>query len=613
VFGASGYHSGLFAFEATRMINHNNSYVPLARKYRPATFAELSGQDSTAAALANAIKLGREPHAVIFSGVRGIGKTTSARLYAKALNCDVALSPEPCNQCESCLAISRGTHEDVMEIDGASNTSVDDVRALRETVAYVTQRSRFKVYIIDEVHMLSQSAFNALLKTLEEPPAHVVFIFATTELQKIPQTIMSRCQLFHLQRLTLATIRERIVHILKSENIPYEEKAVATIAREGHGSMRDALTLLDHVIAIGAGRVTVEALGKIVAQVSSTHYLTLLDALAQRQAATIIQTFDALEESGVDMRDSAEKLAALARHAFILRDVGTESVDFKSLGFDDEEMRQLDAIGRKAGPADLNRIFRTIAKARTELDGSALDRYVLENYCLEWCFDPGITFQFAAPRMGANQTAASATSAPPAPNPVNSPKSMAAIREQLSTPVKAQNQAPAQTQVQVQTSTVIPSQTMLPVPTAEPTSKSLPPSWRECVETWKKLKPLQAKRLEDAHPIKYSAKLIELVVPTDSFLSAMLLKPEEQKKLKDTFQDMFGFEGQILVSAKKPSTGAEPNHDAESSLPDTVASIQKRENDQRRESFIQDAQNHPITQDTMKLFNATIESIEMNS
>ena len=194
------------------MIHSSNSYIPLARKYRPATFSELAGQDATATALANAIRLGREPHAVIFSGVRGIGKTTSARLYAKALNCDTALSPEPCNHCESCLAITAGNHEDVMEIDGASNTSVDDVRALRETVSYVPQRSRFKVYIIDEVHMLSQSAFNALLKTLEEPPAHVVFIFATTELQKIPQTIMSRCQLFHLQRMGLNTIRERIIH-----------------------------------------------------------------------------------------------------------------------------------------------------------------------------------------------------------------------------------------------------------------------------------------------------------------------------------------------------------------------------------------------------------------
>jgi DNA polymerase-3 subunit gamma/tau len=580
------------------MIHSSNSYIPLARKYRPATFSELAGQDATATALANAIKLGREPHAVIFSGVRGIGKTTSARLYAKALNCDVAMSPEPCNQCESCLAITRGTHEDVMEIDGASNTSVDDVRALRETVAYVALRSRFKVYIIDEVHMLSQSAFNALLKTLEEPPAHVVFIFATTELQKIPQTIMSRCQLFHLQRLGLATIRERMIEILNSEKIPYEEKAVATIAREGHGSMRDALTLLDHVIAIGAGQVSIEALSKIVSHVSSTHFLTLLEALVQRQANTIIQTFDVLEESGIDMSDVAEKLAGLARHGFILRDVGANSIDFKALGFDDEEVRQLDAIGRKSGPADLNRIFRTMTKARIELDGSALDRYVLENFCLEWCFDPGIAFQFAAPQNRPNSAHLSAssssikpsTSSPLQTNPAAATQTnMATIKSQLSSPASV---------------TVVPTQ---------PPQKTLPATWRECVEIWKKLKPLQAKRLEDAHPIQYTTKIIELVVPTESYLSAMLLKPEEQKKLKDAFLDMFGFEGQIVVNPKKAGASAQPHLDAEPVLPDSVASIQKRENDKWRESLMREALNHPITQDTMKLFNATIESIETNS
>ena len=592
------------------MTNSSSSYLPLARKYRPATFSELAGQDSTAMALANAIRLGREPHAVIFSGVRGIGKTTSARLYAKALNCDVSVSPEPCNHCESCIAITRGLHEDVMEIDGASNTSVDDVRALRETVSYVAQRSRFKVYIIDEVHMLSQNAFNALLKTLEEPPAHVVFIFATTELQKIPQTIMSRCQLFHLQRLSLTTIRERMIHILKSENIPFDDKAVATIAREGHGSMRDALTLLDHVIAVGAGQVTIEALSKIVSHVSSTHFLTLLDALVQRNAASIIQTLDALEESGIDMRDASEKLASLARHAFILRDIGTESMDFKALGFDDEETRQLGAIGSRAGAADLNRIFRTIAKARTELDGSTLDRYVIENYCLEWCFDPGITFQFAAPRSGTSQTTMPPPAIAPSAAAHTAPtKTMVNIKEQLQA-------KPLSTPPPVNTAPVIPTASAEPIPSAsvtEPAIKTLPPTWRECVEAWKKLKPLQAKRLEDAHPVNYSPKMIDLVVPTDSFLSAMLLKPEEQKKLKDAFQDMFGFEGQILVSAKKTGASAQANQDTAQALPDTVASIQKRENEERREKLIQDAQNHPVTQDTIKLFNATIESIEMNS
>jgi DNA polymerase-3 subunit gamma/tau len=585
------------------------SYLPLARKYRPATFAELVGQDATSIALANAIKLGREPHAVIFSGVRGVGKTTSARLYAKALNCEVNKSAEPCNGCESCDAINRGVHEDVMEIDGASNTGVDDVRALRETVAYVPQRSRFKVYIIDEVHMLSQSAFNALLKTLEEPPPHVVFIFATTELQKIPQTIMSRCQLFHLQRLGLSTIRDRLAHILDAEKIPYEEKAIAAIAREGHGSMRDALTLLDHVIAVGSGNVSAAALGKIITHISSTHFLTLLEALVKRDARSIIATLDILEESGIDLRDGAESLATITRHAMILRDVSADLLDLKTLGLDDEEARKLREIGKSAGASDLNRVFRTIVKARTELDGSSLDRFILENYCLEWCMDPGISFDFSAPvrpsaaSRPASQPAISAAPATAAAPPASPPTQMASAN---STPATAQNQAKSIAQIKDQLQ-------QKPGATASG-ARELPPTWRECVDAWKKLNPLQAKRLEDVHPVQYGPSLIELVVPTESYFSAMLLKPEELAKTKDTFRDIFGFTGNLVVTAKKQAAvAATPNEEQAAQLPDTVGSIQKREKEQRQDALIQDAKSHPVTQEAIKLFTASIESINPRS
>lgn len=595
----------------------SKSYIPLARKYRPATFSELVGQDATAMALGNAIKLGREPHAVIFSGVRGIGKTTSARLYAKALNCDKALSPEPCNQCESCQAIAQGIHEDVIEIDGASNTGVDDVRALRETITYVPQRSRFKVYIIDEVHMLSQSAFNALLKTLEEPPAHVVFIFATTELHKIPQTIMSRCQTFHLQRLNLTTIRDRIRCILESENIPFDDKAVVAIAREGHGSMRDALTLLDHVIAFGEGNVTVAALEKIISHVSSTNFLALLEALVTRSPEKVISILDEMEQSGVSMQDVAEKTAAVARHGFVARDVGSDHVDFRALGLDDEETRRLNEIARKAGPADLNRIFRTLAKSRSELDGSVLDRYIIENYCLEWCLDPGILLH------------ASVQSAPGSKNPTSQPasaaKTMANIRESLQVKPVTTPQSQAAEITGVQTAIAKEAQAKIETTGAvqvkseadssqttalEAATKTMPATWRELVEIWKKHKPLQAKRLEDVHPVTYSANKIELVIPSESFLSAALLKPDEQKKLKDAFNELFGFNGTISFTGKKGAVASDP--EKQPVLPETLAVIQQRESAEKRDKIATNAQNNPITQDALNLFNATIESIEVN-
>lgn len=600
----------------------DSNYLPLARKYRPTTFNELCGQGPTTAALANAIQMGREPHAVIFSGVRGVGKTTSARLYAKALNCSQRVGAEPCNNCESCLAINLGNHEDVMEIDGASNTSVDDIRDLRETVSYVSQRSRFKVYIIDEVHMLSQSAFNALLKTLEEPPSHVVFVFATTELQKIPQTIMSRCQVFHLQKLSLQTIRERLTQILITENIAHEEKAVIAVAREGHGSMRDALTLLDHAIAVGDGKVTASALERIISHVSSSSYLKLLDSLVSRNPHQVIECLNKMEDAGLGMKDIAEKTAAMARHAFIVRDVGTETIDFKSIGFDDDECRDLKEVALKAGPADLNRIFRTLAKSSLDLDGSEIDRYVLENYCLEWCLDPGILMTRSAvtnrsSEMLTNSDRAEVRAATQQSESSASKLTVAEIRESLgsktptasppaSEPLKSINTKPAQTETSSR-DTVRENSSKKTEPLSKATT--LPSTWRECVDAWKKHNPLQAKKLEDVHPKAYSPQLIELIVPSDSFLSATLLKADEQKKLKQTFFDLFGYSGSIIFRPKQTETASE--HSV-TPLPESVSSIQTRENMARRDQVTHNAQNNPITQDAIKLFNATIESVEIS-
>lgn len=590
-----------------------SSYLPLARKYRPKTFTELCGQGPTATALANAISLGREPHAIIFSGVRGVGKTTSARLYAKALNCTQRVAAEPCNQCESCSAITNGNHEDVIEIDGASNTSVDDVRALRETISYVPRRSKFKVYIIDEVHMLSQSAFNALLKTLEEPPAHVIFVFATTEMQKIPETILSRCQVFHLQKLSLQVIRKRLLEILESEAINCEEKALVAIAREGRGSMRDALTLLDHVIAVGGGVVSVAALETIISNVSSTKFLNLLEALITRNPASVIECFDQFEEAGIPMKDVAEKTAGITRHAFIVRDVGTDSLDFKALGLDDEETRLLKDIALRAAPTDLNRIFRTLTKACLDLDGSEIDRYILENYSLEWCLDPGIivsSSQLSQPPS--KQVSTNVQSLPHTENQnaalSRSKISVASIRESLNSKT-VETSVSESTKVEQEPAPSVDNKEA-PI---EPLNavRILPRSWRECVDMWKKHNPLQAKKLEDVHPKTYSDQLIELVVPADSFLSATLLKPEEQKKLRESFVELFGYSGPIIF---KPKSNTKSDEIApEGALPENLTTIQQRETSARREKASDDARNNPITQDALKLFNATIESVELHS
>ena len=218
------------------------SYLVLARKYRPQSFEDLVGQEHVSQTLGNAIKTGRVHHAFLFTGARGVGKTSAARIFAKALNCEQGLTPQPCNVCQSCLEISSGQGLDVFEIDGASNTGVDDVRDLRENIRYLPSRSRYKIFIIDEVHMLSINAFNALLKTLEEPPAHAKFIFATTEPHKIPITILSRCQRFDFRKISLPLIVGRLKEIAASENINVSERSLGLVARRGEGSMRDALS-----------------------------------------------------------------------------------------------------------------------------------------------------------------------------------------------------------------------------------------------------------------------------------------------------------------------------------------------------------------------------------
>ncbi|NRA69131.1 MAG: DNA polymerase III subunit gamma/tau [Pseudobacteriovorax sp.] len=365
------------------------SYQSLARKYRPTKFADMVGQESVTEALENAIRLGREPQSVVFSGVRGVGKTTTARLYAKALNCEVEGITDPCNACASCLAINEGVHEDVLEIDGASHTGVEDIRSLQETLSYVPQRSRYKVYIIDEVHMLSNSAFNALLKSIEEPPAHVVFIFATTELQKVPDTIISRCQTFHLRHISLESIVSRIETILDHENVTYESHALAIVAQQGRGSLRDSLTFLDQVIALGQGSVTSETVGSIVNAASTETYIAFIEKLIEKDAAVLVDIIASWVAQGVSLKSTVTNLAKYTRHGFVIKSLGAKALDAKLLGLSPNELDMLTKLSEKAATLNLNQIFRLLLQTVDDLDDSELDQFILENMAFEWCLDPG--------------------------------------------------------------------------------------------------------------------------------------------------------------------------------------------------------------------------------
>ncbi len=295
------------------------SYQVLARKYRPQSFEEVIGQEHITRTLKNAVGSQRVAHGFLFSGMRGVGKTTLARILAKALNCEQGPTPSPCNRCGNCREITEGCSVDVLEIDGASNTSVDDIRELRQNVLYAPASARYKIYIIDEVHMLSKSAFNALLKTLEEPPPHVIFVFATTEQHKIPFTIQSRCQCFHFRRISLQQISGQLLNIAEQEGFSLDPESAHLIARASEGSMRDAQSLLDQTLSFCGDDITIAdarlVLGVIDQEVldESTH------ALVEQDAERILNVVDKLHTLGVDLVEFCKELQFHLRNLLMIK------------------------------------------------------------------------------------------------------------------------------------------------------------------------------------------------------------------------------------------------------------------------------------------------------
>ena len=285
------------------------SYLVLARKWRPRRFAELVGQEHVVRALSNALDSGRVHHAMLFTGTRGVGKTTIARIFAKSLNCEQGTGADPCGECETCLAIDAGRYIDLLEIDAASNTGVDNVRDLIDNAQYMPSRGRYKVYLIDEVHMLSKPAFNALLKTLEEPPEHVKFLLATTDPQKLPVTVLSRCLQFNLKRLDLCQIEGQITKILGAEEIPAEQGAVRQLAKAADGSLRDGLSLLDQAIAYTGGKLDDAGVAAMLGTVDRTRVGALLDALAQGDGERLLAEVETLAGFSPDWGSVLDALA----------------------------------------------------------------------------------------------------------------------------------------------------------------------------------------------------------------------------------------------------------------------------------------------------------------
>ncbi|MFO0616766.1 MAG: DNA polymerase III subunit gamma/tau [Polyangiaceae bacterium] len=359
------------------------SYVVLARKWRPQSFDDLVGQEHIATTLANAIAQNRVAHAFLFTGVRGVGKTTSARILAKALNCEKGPTAKPCLTCSACVEITEGRDMDVQEIDGATYNGVDDIRELQEKLPYRPARDRYKIFIVDEVHMLSKPAWNAFLKTLEEPPPHVKFIFATTEVDKVLVTILSRCQRYDFRLISAARIAARLRHVLDVEKIAADDEALAILAREAAGSMRDAMSLLDQVIAWagpsgegeGGAKLTREGVSKVLGVVGREELHALASALVEADAARALRSVDDLARQGYDMVHLAKDLLHHLRNLVVARVASTDDV---LLEVPDAERAALRELASKASPEDLCRLHQGLSKAFDDFAESPDPRAGLE-------------------------------------------------------------------------------------------------------------------------------------------------------------------------------------------------------------------------------------------
>ena len=338
------------------------SYQVLARKWRPQAFSDVVGQEHVLTALANGLSLGRIHHAYLFSGTRGVGKTTIARLLAKGLNCETGITATPCGVCDNCREIEQGRFVDLIEIDAASRTKVEDTRDLLDNVQYAPARGRFKVYLIDEVHMLSRHSFNALLKTLEEPPAHVKFLLATTDPQKLPVTILSRCLQFHLKALDVDQIRQQLEYVLEQENIPAELRALQLLSRAADGSMRDALSLTDQAIASGEGQVTTASVAAMLGTLDDDQPLALIEALAAADGQQTMSLLQQAASRGVEWEALlVEMLRLLHRIAMIQLLPTALSEEYAGV-----ELR-LRELARVVPPADVQLYYQTILMGRKEL------------------------------------------------------------------------------------------------------------------------------------------------------------------------------------------------------------------------------------------------------
>ncbi len=575
------------------------SYLVLARKYRPQTFEEVVGQNPITQALQNAITTKRVAHAYLFAGPRGVGKTSVARILAKALNCAQGPTAHPCNDCPSCREIREGNSIDVMEIDGASNRGIDEIRELRENVKYLPAHNPYKVYIIDEVHMLTDQAFNALLKTLEEPPSHVIFVFATTEPHKIPLTILSRCQRYNFRRIPLEALIGHLKKITRAEKMEISDGSLHLIARQAQGSLRDAQSLLDQVFSFSGEKVADEEVTEVLGVIDRKILFEAIQGLAEGNRAGLLEIVDQVHNYGYDLKEFCEELIRLVRDLLSLKVLPRESQHLKIVDLPEEEVKDLISCGAKLSTEEIHYLFRSLISAYEDIARSSFPRIILDMTLSRVARKrPILSVEEVIDKLKTLEERLGSTLAPSAPHtqePAYPPPSIPMEEEEENAPA-----------VPVQTAAKPPSYAAAP-PLPAPSPALAAPAgeeWKEFVNFAKKKKPPLASLLAQGHPLCLNSELLEIGYLKGSFYLERMQDKDNQPLLEDLCTDFFRRKMKVRISGIEPN--AIPRIEGKEPDPEP------RKNNNHRREREEEALNHPLVREAINIFGGRVIEIKAN-
>ena len=555
-----------------------SAYVVLARKWRPAQFSDIVGQSHIVRTLSNALKLQRIHHAYLFTGSRGIGKTSIARIFAKLLRCENRMDTQSCDQCSSCLEVSHGNSVDVIEIDGASNNGVDAVREIRDNAQYMPANGSRKIYIVDEVHMLTTAAFNALLKTLEEPPAHVVFIFATTEPHKIPATILSRCQRFDYRRVTVSQIQGRLEQIVSAESIQAEAGALALISRAAEGSMRDALSLLDQVIAFSGNTISTQSVRESIGLISGQMLIGIISGIFKKEPLLALKHIDEAYQQGHDLRVLARSLTEFLHGVLLLKIKAPHSA---ASAISEEEWKELEEVAPLRSIEEIELIFQVLHHGLEWIARSAQPKMVLDVLAIK-CATADALVYIPSSDSAPAQNIPSSVSTTPAPTPQITPQ---AGLQPVTRPEPPAIEAPT---------------------SAPPSSSSGKKDWEGYIHHVRKSRPLLASILEHsicirfpdiAHPASERGFLISFP-PQEAYFREQLQSKVYQEQLSQLSKDYFGIAIRPQIELKE--------------VGESLAAKKEREHKERLTAIRERAQSHPIILEAKTLFGGELGPIQIN-